>query len=210
MSWIFGNKPTDKEIERANERELRSVNRGLATDFRQLERKEKELELEIKKLAKAGHKDACVVLAKQLVQLRKQKAKSVTMSANISGMATKNKQMKSMGTMAKAMGTAAQTMKVVDQQMPLDKFAKDMRDFSQTQDKMDLREEIMGETLDSLLDVDEGEEDKVIDQVLDEIGIEMNEKLSKVPRIKENLGETSKTEQKMWIWNVYWLNLKIK
>ena len=48
-------------------------------------------EIEIKKLAKAGHKDACIVLAKQLVALRKQKTKNINMGANISSVGSKNK-----------------------------------------------------------------------------------------------------------------------
>lgn len=78
---------------------------------------------------------------------------------------------------------------------------------------MNLREEVIGDTLDSMLDGDEAEEDKVINQVLDEIGIETNAKvffcaynlannrqkhlqLSKVPRVHDNIGETSKASSK--------------
>lgn len=46
-------------------------------DKNALEREEKKLELEIKKMAKDGNKQACAVLAKQLVQLRKQKTRSI-------------------------------------------------------------------------------------------------------------------------------------
>jgi len=41
-----------------------------------LEREEKKLEMDIKKAAKVGNKQACTVLAKQLVQLRKQKTRT--------------------------------------------------------------------------------------------------------------------------------------
>ena len=86
--------------------------------------------------------------------------------------------MNSMNTMTKAMGTAAQTMKTVDKQMPLEKFAADMREFQQTNEKMDMKEEMINDTLDSMFEVDEGEEQAVIDQVLDEIGIEVAGKVS--------------------------------
>jgi charged multivesicular body protein 2B len=52
------------------------VTRDVERDRRELERDEKKLELEIKKAAKEGNKQACTVLAKQLIQLRKQKTRS--------------------------------------------------------------------------------------------------------------------------------------
>lgn len=55
-----------------------------------MDRREKELEQEIKKLAAKGHNDAARHLAKQLVQLRNQKTKSIGMSARISGVQAQN------------------------------------------------------------------------------------------------------------------------
>ena len=45
---------------------------------------EKKLEAEIKKAAKMGNKEACAVLAKQLVNLRKQKTRSHAAGAKMS------------------------------------------------------------------------------------------------------------------------------
>ena len=50
-----------------------------------LDREEKKLELEIKKAAKAGNKQATTVLAKQLIQLRKQKTRTFTAQSQIRG-----------------------------------------------------------------------------------------------------------------------------
>ena len=41
--------------------------------------------MDIKKAAKAGNKQACTVLAKQLVQLRKQKTRTYTASSQVCG-----------------------------------------------------------------------------------------------------------------------------
>lgn len=172
---------------------MRTATRELATDYRQLEKKEKELEIQIKQLARAGQNEACKVLAKQLVQLRKQKTKNIGASTTVSAVSSKNQQARSMQTMGKVMGTTAQTMKEVNAQMPVQKMAKDMQEFGRQQAMMDMKGEVIDETLDSMLEVDEGEEDRVIDQVLDEIGIEMKDKLSKVPRVRDELG-TKKTE----------------
>ena len=52
-------------------------------DRAQLEREEKKLEMEIKKAAKAGNKPATTVLAKQLIQLRKQKQRTYTANSQV-------------------------------------------------------------------------------------------------------------------------------
>lgn len=79
--------------------------------------------------------------------------------------------------MSKAIGTTAQTMKDVNARLPVQQMAKDMQEFSKQQTMMDMKGEVMDETLDSMLEIDEGEEDRVIEQVLDEIGIETKEKV---------------------------------
>ena len=68
---------------KANDRALRKVNRDVERDRRQLEAEEKKLEMEIKKAAKMGNKQACTVLAKQLVQLRKQKTRTYAASSRV-------------------------------------------------------------------------------------------------------------------------------
>ncbi|CAB02699.2 Charged multivesicular body protein 2b [Caenorhabditis elegans] len=186
-------KPDPKELERANKRELRKTNRDLESDRRQMDRREKELEQEIKKLAAKGHNDAARHLAKQLVQLRNQKTKSIGMSARISGVQAQNSHMQSMAKMGSAMGTTVKTMKAMNAQMPLEKVAANMREFQMAQEKMGLTEEMMNDTLDSILDApgDADEQDAIVNQVLDEIGIEMNSKLANVPALPTKVSSTA-------------------
>ena len=67
---------------------LRGAQRDLDRDKVQMEREKKKLELEIKKAAKDGNKQACIILAKQLVQLRKQETRTLAASSKISGVKT--------------------------------------------------------------------------------------------------------------------------
>ncbi|KAK0422466.1 hypothetical protein QR680_007589 [Steinernema hermaphroditum] len=178
-------KKTDpKEMMRENDRNLRKTNRELDADRRQLERKEKELEVEIKKLAKAGQREACATLAKQLVQLRKQKTKNMGMGAKITAVGVQNRHMYSMGKMSDAVAASTKTMKTMQKQMPVEKLAKEMRDFQIAQEKMGITEDMVNDTLDSMLDEsgDEEEQDAIVNQVLDEIGIDLNAQLSRVPK----------------------------
>lgn len=64
-------------------------------------------ELEIKKMAKTGNKEACKVLAKQLVQLRKQKNRTYAVSSKVTSMSTQTKVMNSQMKMAGAMSATA-------------------------------------------------------------------------------------------------------
>ena len=54
-------------------------------------KREKKIEAEIKKAAKMGNKEACKILAKQLIQVRKQKTRTYQASAQISSIGSKQK-----------------------------------------------------------------------------------------------------------------------
>lgn len=58
-------------------------------------------------MAKSGNKEACKILAKQLVQLRKQKTRTYAVSSKVTSMSTQTKLMHSQMKMAGAMGTTA-------------------------------------------------------------------------------------------------------
>ena len=66
-----------------NDKALKKVTRGGERDRRELEREEKKLEAEIKKAAKMGNKQAATVLAKQLINVRKQKTRTYNMTSKV-------------------------------------------------------------------------------------------------------------------------------
>jgi len=183
MDKLFGHKPTVKEQMRANEKELRKVGRDVERDRSKLEREEKSLENEIKKAAKAGNKQVCTVLAKQLVQLRKQKTRSYAAGSRIQATSSMNKGMAANVKMVEAMGATTKVMGDMNKVMNPQAMAKTMQDFEVANTKMGMTEEIMNDTLDDIMNEsgDEEEEDAIVNQVLDEIGIEVSGKLSEAP-----------------------------
>ncbi|XP_014675366.1 PREDICTED: charged multivesicular body protein 2b-like [Priapulus caudatus] len=194
---LFGKSPTPKEQMRKQDRALRSTNRDIDKDRRELERREKQLESEIKKAAQAGNKQACTVLAKQLVQLRKQKTRTYTMQSRVSAVGAQGKAMSSNMAMANAMSTTTKTMQGMNKTMDPMKVAKTMKEFEMANTKMEMSEEMINDTLDDILTEsgDEEEEDAIVTQVLDEIGIEMTGKVAAAPTAgKGQLGELSKAE----------------
>ncbi|KAJ9580177.1 hypothetical protein L9F63_004160 [Diploptera punctata] len=197
MFNLFGKKPTVQEQQRETDKALRKVGRDIERDRRGLEREEKKLELEIKKLAKEGDHEGCKILAKQLVQLRKQKTRTYAASSKVQSIGVSNKAMGANMKLANAMSTTAKTMQDMNRIMKPEQVAADMRAFGQASMKMDMTDEMINETLDDMLTEsgDEEEQDQVMQKVLDEIGIEISGKMATAPSAhKGKLGESSKAE----------------
>lgn len=197
MFNVFGKKPTVEEQQRGTERVLRKVGRDIERDRRGLDKEEKKLELEIKKLAKEGNHEGCKILAKQLIQLRKQKTRTYAASSKVQSIGVSNKTMGANIKLANAMSTTAKTMTDMNKIMKPEQVASDMRAFSQASTKMDMTDEMINDTLDDMLTEsgDEEEGDKVVQQVLDEIGIEVSGKMAAAPAAhRGKLGESSKSQ----------------
>ena len=98
-------------------------------------------------------------------------------------------QVQAAGSAAKAMGanvkladtmaTTTKTMGNMNKMMNPQQVAKTMQEFSMANTKMEMTEEMMNDTLDDILadSDDEAEQDAVVSQVLDEIGIEISGKV---------------------------------
>lgn len=191
----FWSKPDPKEEQREADRQLRKVDRDLERDRRQLERDEKKLELEIKKLAKEGNEEGCRLLAKQLVQLRKQKTRSYAASSKVKGISAQSKAMGANVKLANAMGVAGKTMGDMNKLMKPEQIAATVNAFSKENMKMEMTDEMINDTLDEMLTEsgDEEESDNIVTQVLDEIGIEISGKMAGAPLPeKGRVGEKSK------------------
>uniref|UniRef100_A0A671XD41 Charged multivesicular body protein 2Ba n=1 Tax=Sparus aurata TaxID=8175 RepID=A0A671XD41_SPAAU len=170
-------------------RELRGTQRQITRDRAALEKQEKQMEAEIKKMAKSGNREACKILAKQLVQLRKQKNRTYAVSSKVTSMSTQTKVMNSQMKMAGAMSTTAKTMQAVNKKMDPQKTLKTMQDFQKENMKMGMTEEMINDTLDDIFDEsgDEEESQDIVNQVLDEIGIEISGKMVRAPAAGKSL-----------------------
>jgi len=194
MDWFFGKQPTLKEQQRENEKALRKAGREVDKDRRELEREEKKLEMEIKKSAKEGNHAACKVLAKQLVQIRKQKTRTFSVNSKIQGVQSQNRVMGTNAKLAEAVSTTAKTMQNINTIVKPEKLNADMIAFRQAAMKMDMSEEMINDTLDDIMNEsgDEEESENIVQQVLDEIGIEISGKVSKAPSaLHETIGASS-------------------
>uniref|UniRef100_A0A8C7GLY2 Charged multivesicular body protein 2B n=1 Tax=Oncorhynchus kisutch TaxID=8019 RepID=A0A8C7GLY2_ONCKI len=174
-------------------KELRGTQRQITRDRAALEKQEKQMEMEIKKMAKSGNREACKILAKQLVQLRKQKNRTYAVSSKVTSMSTQTKVMNSQMKMAGAMSATAKTMQAVNKKMDPQKTLQTMQDFQKENMKMGMTEDMINDTLDEIFDEsgDEEESQDIVNQVLDEIGIEISGKMVRAPAAGNNLPSAS-------------------
>ena len=174
------------EMLKKQNQELRKAQRDIERTKRDLEKQEKQLEMEIRKAAKLGQNQVCTTYAKQLVQVRKQKARLTSAGCQIGAVSSQAKVMQANTALASAVSSSAKTMATVNRQMNPAQVLQSMQAFEQENAKMDMKGELMDDALSSALDHsdDEAEQDAVVTQVLDEIGIEMSGKLASAPSAK--------------------------
>jgi len=187
MDKLFGRPKTVKEQMRDNDKALRKTERELARDRNGLERQEKQLELEIKQAAKRGDKQTATILAKQLVNLRKQKTRSHAASSKITSVGMQAKGMAAQVKMAEAMKDTTKVMGDMNKVMKPQDVMKNMQAFERESAKLGMSEEMMNDTLDDILNEsgDEEEQDAIVSQVLDEIGIEISGKMAGAPQAQK-------------------------
>ena len=87
--------------------------------------------------------------------------------------------MKSHQAMAEAMQNTARAMAKMNKAINVPSITKMMVEFERENAKSDMMQEMMGDAIDDALadDGNEDEEDKIVNQVLDEIGISFGEEL---------------------------------
>mmetsp|Transcript_9965 Transcript_9965/g.20857 ORF Transcript_9965/g.20857 Transcript_9965/m.20857 type:complete len:226 (-) Transcript_9965:473-1150(-) len=179
MGNILGKEKPLKEILRENKRMINRAVRELDREKTGLEREEKRLAIEIKKAAKEGQMGAVKIMAKDLVRTRQYVTKFIEMRSHLQGCALKLQTVKSHHAMADAMKSTATAMHKMNKAIDVPAINKMMQEFEKENAKTEIMQEIMGDTIDEALggEENEDEEEAVVSQVLDEIGITFGEDL---------------------------------
>ncbi|XP_002160596.2 charged multivesicular body protein 2b [Hydra vulgaris] len=181
---MFSKKPTPKEVLKQQNREIRKTQREVTRDYSQLERQEKSIEIEIKKAAKQGNKQLATQLAKQLIVIRNQKTRNIGVKSKVTAIGAQMNTMQSNVKMAESIGSATKVMGVMNKQMNVEAMSNAMQQFEKESIKMNMADEMINDTLDNLFDEsgDEEEQDAIVSQVLDEIGIEFTKQMPNAPQ----------------------------
>ncbi len=160
-------------------------------ETRSLQREEQRLTIEIKKMARENQMKAVKIMAKDLVRTRQYITKFIEMRSHLQGCALKLQTVASHAAMAEAMKNTAIAMRKMNKAVDVPAINKMMTEFEKENMKSEMMQEIMGEAIDGALDNDEEEEDRVVAQVLDEIGIAMSEGIPNAPELGLGAGSVS-------------------
>ncbi|KHN72592.1 Charged multivesicular body protein 2a [Toxocara canis] len=197
MEFLFGRRKTPAEMLRQNQRALNKAMRELDRERSRLEMQEKKIIADIKKMARMNQMDSVKVMAKDLVRTRRYVKKFIMMKANIQAVSLKVQTLKSQDAMAQAMKGVTRAMQSMNKQLNLPQIQKIMMEFERQSEIMDMKEEMMGEAIDDAI-ADEGDEEEseaIVTQVLDELGIQMNEELGALPTAHGTLAPAEDKKQ---------------
>jgi len=183
MDFFFGKKKTPEELLREHQRSLKRAIRDLDRERAALQRQEKALVLEIRKMAKQDQMGAVRIMARDLVRTRNHVQKFYEMKAELQAVSLRISTLRSQAAMGTAMKGVTKTMIRMNKQMDIPEMRRVMMEFEKQSDIMDMKEEMMAEVMEETLDTEEDEKvaDGLVSQVLDELGIEMSEKLASAP-----------------------------
>ena len=151
-------------------------------ELRELDRQEKQVTLELKQRAKmiSNSKDpALAALAKQLVQVRKQKEKLLTAKAQIGAVGMHATSMASQVAAASAIGSVTGAMAVANNAMYVKATTKILHEFQRENERLEVKQEMMDEALMDAFDNEEVEEEaeNLTNQVLAELGVELDSQM---------------------------------
>ncbi|KAJ0391762.1 hypothetical protein ATCC90586_011419 [Pythium insidiosum] len=148
-----------------------------------LQQQEKKLIIEIKKMAKEGQIASVKIMAKDLVRTRQHVTKFYTMRSQLQAVALRMETAKSAEAMTSALQGTTKALKSMAKTMNLPRLNKIMMEYTKESEKMEMQQEMIGETIDDVMDADqdEEEEDKIVGQVLDEIGIDLTGAVPEAP-----------------------------
>jgi hypothetical protein len=184
----FFHRPTVEETVKETKRDVSRTQRSLGRDSAQLTREEQVLKAKIKDAEKRGNVGEMKVLARQVVQLRKEQEKLSKMSANLGQVKNQATMMKATHAMSTAMGKTAKTMKQMNKVAGGDKMQANMQQYQQQMAHMEMNEEMMDDMLSGAFDDEVDEEaDEIVRQTLDELGVDATKALGPAPahRVKE-------------------------
>ena len=193
MEWLFGKKKTPEELLRQNQRALNKAIRDLDRERAKMEAQEKKLIADIKKMAKDNQMDAVKIMAKDLVRTRRYVKKFILMRANIQAVSLKVQTLRSQNAMAMAMKGVTRALQSMNKQMNLPQIQRIMAEFERQSEIMDMKEEMMNDAIDDVIgdEEDEEESDAVVSQVLDELGVQLNQQLGDLPQAVGSLNPSA-------------------
>lgn len=169
------------------EEQMKEYKRGLDKTVRDLDRErnklltqEKKLVAEMRKMAKADQIDSVRIMAKDLVRTRKYASKFYRMKTQVQAVSLRLQTMTSTAQMQRAMTGVTRAMQAMNSQMNIPAMQQVMREFERQNEMMGMKEEMMGDAIDEVMDDDGIEEEETeleINKIMDEVGLDFKNKV---------------------------------
>lgn len=163
----------DKAKERVNEisGKLRQESRALDRQIRSIEREEQKTIAMVKDAAKKNQMDVCKVAAKSLVQSKRQKSRIYASQAQINSVVMQMKNQLAQMKIAGSMKASTDVMKSMSRLMSIPEMQKTMQEMSKEMMKAGIIDEMIQDTMDSVLDEDDIESvaDAEVEKIITEI-----------------------------------------
>ena len=157
--------------------------RWRATEIQRLKREEVRLCALIKDTAKKpGGEAAARPLAKQLISLREQQARMSKASTAMSGVASQVRTAGATASAAQSIVGATKAMGAVNKAFNPARMQQTMQDFEKQSTLMSMQQEMVDDVFEGLDAEWADDDDEVLAQVMDEIGLDVASKMSSAPR----------------------------
>jgi len=168
---LFGKSPEPKEQVSEWCKKLRKESNQIDRQINGIRREEAKVTKSLKDAAKKGDKDVCKILAKEVVHSRKTVNKLYCAKANINSVQMQMKGQLATIKVAGSLQKSAEVMKTMQQLVKLPEIQKTMMEMSKEMMKAGIIEEMMEDTMESITDADDMEEEanEEIDKVLYEL-----------------------------------------
>eukprot|EP01041_Mallomonas_annulata_P006249 gene6249-12652_t len=185
MGQVFSQKPL-KDVVRDNQRMIKKAIRELERETATLQKQEKKIETDIKKLATQGQMGAVRVMAKDLVRTRQYVKRFIEMKSHLTAVSLKMQTLKSHEAMAQSMKGITKVLVTMNKQISLPAIQKMMAEFMKENERSEVTQEMIGDAMDSAMEDDVGEQEAVVNQVLAELGIQVGDAAPNVPNGQVN------------------------
>eukprot|EP00527_Entomoneis_sp_CCMP2396_P006275 CAMPEP_0198149134 /NCGR_PEP_ID=MMETSP1443-20131203/45146_1 /TAXON_ID=186043 /ORGANISM="Entomoneis sp., Strain CCMP2396" /LENGTH=219 /DNA_ID=CAMNT_0043814063 /DNA_START=383 /DNA_END=1042 /DNA_ORIENTATION=- len=202
MNWFTKETPKEAAMKAKREakKEVRSNQRDMDREVRELDRQEHKVTMELKQRAKVTNSNSdptLKTLAKQLVQVRQQRAKLQGAKAQLGAMGMHAQVTAAQVAAVTAVGSVTDAMKVANKQMDVKQTMKIMTEFQRENERMAVKEEMMDDVLMDAFDSEDVEEeaDQVTNQILAELGVEMDKQMVGLDAPKTRIGTSAVEEQ---------------
>jgi len=162
---------------------IRKSIREIEREMRKLETSCKQITNETRKVATQGKMNEARMMARDLVRTRKHIERMYRMKTQLTAVNLRVQTIKSQNAMTEAMRGVTRAMLSMNRQINLPGLQQIMMEFERQSEFMDMKEESINDTMEEMYDDDNEEEetDDIINQVLDEIGINLNTQLVDTP-----------------------------